>query len=387
MGCWQLAAAGFFLSPSAVRRRCLSSRRSFVRLTDDDSRRVALAARCLRRVQRGARREAGRGAKDTHARVCGACAQPTTHHVARFSRFSTSLTHYLYPLRKALLYRRLASMESHLQSLKVPELKQLLQAASLPVSGNKAELVKRLLENPAAVNDNKGGASGTGEAVAKPSTDAESKSAQASAPAPAPVPAPTAKAASPPAASATTTAPSAKNSAAGAAAKSTASSPPPPAAPTATAPSASRSEVLAELQKRKARAARFGQELSEADRKLEEALTKEGDGDDAAPVSSTSIALLGGELGSQKKNNRRENAAAQKGSNNNKKATATATAPAPALTPEQLAEQEQQRQKQEELKRKRAERFGMVPPPVDAEEEKRRQKRAQKFGGGNGAQK
>ena len=41
-----------------------------------------------------------------------------------------------------------ATMEAKLQSLKVPELKELLQAADLPVSGNKAELIKRLLENP-----------------------------------------------------------------------------------------------------------------------------------------------------------------------------------------------------------------------------------------------
>lgn len=41
-------------------------------------------------------------------------------------------------------------MEAKLQSLKVPELKELLQAAELPVSGNKADLIKRLLENPQA---------------------------------------------------------------------------------------------------------------------------------------------------------------------------------------------------------------------------------------------
>jgi len=43
-----------------------------------------------------------------------------------------------------------ATMEAKLQSLKVPELKELLQTADLPVSGNKADLIKRLLENPKA---------------------------------------------------------------------------------------------------------------------------------------------------------------------------------------------------------------------------------------------
>lgn len=41
-------------------------------------------------------------------------------------------------------------MEAQLQSLKVPELKDLLQKASLPITGNKPDLIKRLLENPAA---------------------------------------------------------------------------------------------------------------------------------------------------------------------------------------------------------------------------------------------
>lgn len=41
-------------------------------------------------------------------------------------------------------------MEAKLQLLKVTELKELLQAAELPVSGNKADLIKRLLENPEA---------------------------------------------------------------------------------------------------------------------------------------------------------------------------------------------------------------------------------------------
>lgn len=45
---------------------------------------------------------------------------------------------------------RCRTMEAQLQSLKVPELKDLLQKASLPITGNKPDLIKRLLENPAA---------------------------------------------------------------------------------------------------------------------------------------------------------------------------------------------------------------------------------------------
>lgn len=48
-------------------------------------------------------------------------------------------------------------MESKLQALKVPDLKKLLQDANLPVSGTKAELIKRLLENPTATSSLGGG--------------------------------------------------------------------------------------------------------------------------------------------------------------------------------------------------------------------------------------
>lgn len=54
-------------------------------------------------------------------------------------------------------------MEAKLQALKVPELKALLQKASLPTSGNKADLVQRLVENPAAAASVTGGG-GEGEA-------------------------------------------------------------------------------------------------------------------------------------------------------------------------------------------------------------------------------
>jgi SAP domain-containing ribonucleoprotein len=48
-------------------------------------------------------------------------------------------------------------METKLQALKVTDLKKLLQDANLPVSGAKAELVKRLLENPTATTSLGGG--------------------------------------------------------------------------------------------------------------------------------------------------------------------------------------------------------------------------------------
>lgn len=49
------------------------------------------------------------------------------------------------------------TMESKLQALKVPDLKKLLQDANLPVSGTKAELIKRLLEHPTATSSLGGG--------------------------------------------------------------------------------------------------------------------------------------------------------------------------------------------------------------------------------------
>lgn len=45
----------------------------------------------------------------------------------------------------------IVKMEAQLQALKVVDLKKLLGDASLPQSGTKAELIKRLLENPTAI--------------------------------------------------------------------------------------------------------------------------------------------------------------------------------------------------------------------------------------------
>lgn len=48
-------------------------------------------------------------------------------------------------------------MEAQLQALKVVDLKKLLGDAALPQSGTKAELIKRLLENPSAISSLNGG--------------------------------------------------------------------------------------------------------------------------------------------------------------------------------------------------------------------------------------
>mgnify|MGYP000117817464 FL=1 len=60
-------------------------------------------------------------------------------------------------------------MDAKLQALKVPDLKNLLSTASLPVSGNKSDLIARLLENPAATASlNDGADAGAGAAVSAP---------------------------------------------------------------------------------------------------------------------------------------------------------------------------------------------------------------------------
>ena len=74
-------------------------------------------------------------------------------------------------------------MEARLESMKVPELKQLLSAAGLTVSGVKADLVKRLLENPAATAGLDGAAPDAtatgGQAAAAPEASANGNGAAA----------------------------------------------------------------------------------------------------------------------------------------------------------------------------------------------------------------
>lgn len=157
-------------------------------------------------------------------------------------------------------------MESKLASLKVADLKQLLTAAGLPVSGNKPDLIQRLLENPAATASLGGGA----PAVASP------------APTPAAVAAPAPAAPSPAPVDASTPAPA----------------PAPEAASngqTTEAPQQSEEErrqaLIAELEKRKARAAKFGQPLGEAERKLERAIKFGLDPEEEAGVAKLSKPL------------------------------------------------------------------------------------------------
>lgn len=196
-------------------------------------------------------------------------------------------------------------MEAHLQSLKVPELKALLQGASLPVSGNKADLIKRLLENPevtasvagteeqqqpaAAVSDAADGEliqADAAPASAAPAATSNGKPAASSATTTAPPTSTDAASALPAAAAATTTSVTTGTEATEAA-----------AAPSPDQPSVeeTRKQLIAELEKRKARAARFGQELGEAERKLERAIKFGADG--SGSMDHDSLALLSRELG------------------------------------------------------------------------------------------
>lgn len=70
---------------------------------------------------------------------------------------ATTLLSSLSSRRCLSLHRYTPTMEAKLQALKVPELKKLLQDANLPVSGTKAELIKRLLESPDATSGLVGG--------------------------------------------------------------------------------------------------------------------------------------------------------------------------------------------------------------------------------------
>ncbi len=138
-------------------------------------------------------------------------------------------------------------MDAKLQALKVPELKALLQAASLPVSGNKADLIARLLENPSAT-----ASLSEGEAAAP----------QEEAPAAAPAPATEAPAAADASAAAPTDAATNGSAPVTEAAPTTSA---PPASTEAQAPQQSAEEakekqkasILEELQKRLRRLQKF----------------------------------------------------------------------------------------------------------------------------------
>ncbi|GAC93017.1 predicted RNA binding protein [Pseudozyma hubeiensis SY62] len=212
-------------------------------------------------------------------------------------------------------------MESKLQSLKVAELKSLLTSAGLAVSGNKPDLIQRLLENPGATASLDGGAAAESAPVAAPAPTA-------AAPAPAAAAAPT-----------------------------QAAEPTPAPEDSYNTTSASESEetrrqaLIVELEKRKARAAKFGQPLGEAEQKLERAIKFGLDAEDAAGVAKLAQPLGAKPLKERKQRSERTEV---------KKA------------------QESEEEKQERLKRveeekekarRRAERFGLS---VDGDGEKKR---------------
>ncbi|PKI82308.1 hypothetical protein MVES_003787 [Malassezia vespertilionis] len=208
-------------------------------------------------------------------------------------------------------------MEAKLQSLRVPELKELLQAASLPTTGNKPDLLKRLLENSAATE------SLESDLAAKTAPAPESKSQDA--------------------ASAPQTEPASETIA--------------PAAASATAPAAETGEdtrkqaYLAELEKRKTRALRFGQPIDELEKQIEH-VAKHGVPEKGKATVERAHSQLHG---------KRERPAQTKETSNKK---AAPVAPAPKISEEELAQRQ-----------RRAERFGLV----NADEEKRKQERMQRF--------
>ena len=224
-------------------------------------------------------------------------------------------------------------MEAKLQSLKVPELKDLLTKASLPVTGNKPDLIKRLLENPSATSS-----LGDAEAPA-PETEAAPSAPEE----------PAAPAAETPTPAATTEA---------------AEAPVPQALAAAESPDqeARKRMHLAELEKRKARAIRFGQSTEELEKEI---------------ARVTKFGLPEGEADATQKidhglrTGKRAQPAAQAGPTKQAKTEAKAPA-APAVSVGDVANVQEE---ELERRKRRAERFGLVDP---AEEEKKRQ-RAERF--------
>ncbi|SAM81684.1 uncharacterized protein UBRO_03209 [Ustilago bromivora] len=216
-------------------------------------------------------------------------------------------------------------MESKLQSLKVTELKQLLTAAGLAVSGNKPDLIQRLLENPQATASLGGGE----EAASSPAQPPAAPAPVSADPTPTPA---LALAASEPALSTTKTT---QNGAAQTFTTSTS-----PAEPSE---EEGRQALIVELEKRKARAAKFGQPLGEAERKLERAIKFGLDPTEAA-VSKLTKALSNPADKRKEKKERREAVVVEK-------------------KPEETEDERKEREKREEEEKKkasrRAERFGL----------------------------
>ncbi|WFD32033.1 hypothetical protein MSPP1_003075 [Malassezia sp. CBS 17886] len=215
-------------------------------------------------------------------------------------------------------------MEAQLQSLKVAELKDLLIAASLPVTGNKPDLVKRLLEHPEATKKLEQEADASGAADTSPA--AAVNAAEDAQPSAASAP------------SVSGSAPAAGDAAPVAAVSSDA---------TAATPSAEERKQthLAELEKRKARALRFGMPTEELEQEIKR-VTEFGPPETASNTDKVAQELRRGKKG---------------GAAPEKKSEQPAT---PAVSEEERARRQ-----------KRAERFGVV----SAEEEDKKRRRTERF--------
>lgn len=222
-------------------------------------------------------------------------------------------------------------MEAKLQALKVPELKALLTTANLSTTGVKADLIARLLENPQATAS-LGGESG--ESATKPATPA----------APAAAPAPTPQ-------KVTSGAENGKKPAAAAPAAGQPAKAGEPAAPEQSEEER-RQVLIAELEKRKARAAKFGQPLGEAEAKLERLIKF---GIDA--TEEAAVAKLSNPLGNK---SRREAKPQQQ-----QKKEAASIPSKPKESEEEKADRLAKLEIEKEKARKRAERFG-IPVPESA---------------------
>lgn len=291
----------------------------------------------------------------------------------------------IYPANN-LFFTTTVIMEAYLQSLKVTDLKQLLKAASLPTTGVKQTFVERLLENPEALPKDipaAGEAPPPAAAAAAGSPDAKAVSpsaatAAAAAKSPVAKPAGAASAGSPGKATSATAASPAPTATTPAVDASTA---PVPAGPSAAERHAS---LLAELEKRRARAARFGQDdaVKDAEAKLERA-KKFG-----AAEGSEALDVLERELGMRPAAKKAAPAASAAGAGKKEKdgkpaaaAAKPAKAPEPELSEEAKAELAKRKEQEEEAKRRRAERFGLV----DKEAEEKKRKREERFAGGAAA--
>lgn len=186
------------------------------------------------------------------------------------------------------------TMEAKLQSLRVPELKELLQKADLATAGNKPDLIKRLLENPSATASLE---SASGE---QPESSENKPAPAATKPADAPAPAKVATA------DASAPAPA---SASDAAVQQAAAGP---------SDEERKRTQLAELEKRKARALRFGEPVEDIERKIQRIERFGLEAQDAAGIAKIDTELRGAKRGRSTQEERPA------------KATKGAAAPAPA---------------------------------------------------------